>query len=178
MSEKKGPYRRLKYFLGSMIALVILACLAPFFLKGPGDKALLTPDQLKLPDIKLPHGKEKDPRPQAQDQGISSTPKKLVIYRWKGKDGAWHFTDYPNPDGPYEVIYVAPDSTANQEGKTPSKESSSSAPDPPGGLAGDLAFPYKPSNVEQLKQEAERLKMELEKRYEELSELQKAAGAK
>lgn len=176
MSDKKGPYRRLKYFLGSMISLVIIACLAPFFLKGPDDKALLAPDKLKLPDIKLPLGKEKDLRPQAKDPRISSPPEQIVIYRWKDKDGAWHFTDYPNPDGPYETIYVAPEPSKDQENQKDAKEHPSATPGKPGDISGNLVFPLTPSNVKQLKQEAERLKMELEKRYQELGEMQKTTG--
>jgi len=170
--SKKGPYRKLKYSIGSMIVLVILACLAPFFLKGPGDKALITPDKIKLPDIKLPGRKSVDTRPNIPTNRGSKSENKIAIYRWQDKDGTWHFTDYPNPDGSSQVIYVTPDSPPQKKESTPTLEEIHK--EVVGGqdaVSGDLIFPISPSNVVKLKEEAERLKKELEKKYEELSEL-------
>jgi hypothetical protein len=170
--SKKGPYRKLKYFIGSMIVLVILACIAPFFLKGPGDTALITPDKIKLPGIKPPGRKSVDTRPNIPANRGSRSENKIVIYRWQDKDGTWHFTDYPNPEGSSQVIYVTPDSSPPKKESKPSLEEIHK--EVVGGkdaLSEDLAFPLSPSNVVKLKEEAERLKTELEKKYEELSEL-------
>jgi hypothetical protein len=175
---KKGPYRRLKYFLGSMIVLAILACIAPFFLKGPADTALVTPDQIKLPKLKLFGQKNVDTRPNSPMNRASSPKSQIAIYRWQDKGGTWHFTDYPNPDGPSQVIYVSPDRPRNKNGAPSLKETRKEASEEHGALSGDLSFPLTPSNVKKLKEEAETLKKELEKRYEELSELQKPAGGK
>lgn len=173
---KKGPYRKLKYFLGSMVVLVILACIAPFFLKGPGDTPLITPDKIKLPDIKLPGRKNIDTRPNIPTNRGSRLKNKIAIYRWQDKDGAWHFTDYPNPDGSSQLIYVTPDSPPPKKKNTPAlEESHKEIVGDQDALSGDPAFPLSPSNAVKLKEEAEKLKKELEKRYEELNVLQKTS---
>jgi hypothetical protein len=175
---KKGPYRKLKYFLGSMIVLAILACIAPFFLKGPADTALVTPDQIKLPELKLPGQKDVDTRSNSPRNRVSDPKNQIAIYHWQDKDGTWHFTDYPNPDGPSQVIYVTPDRPGNKNSSPSLKENREEASEEHDALSGNLAFPITPSNVKKLKEDAETLKKELEKRYEELSELQKPAGGK
>jgi hypothetical protein len=166
----KGPYRKLKYFLGSMIVLVILACIAPFFLKGPGDTPLIKPDQIKLPDIKLPSRKAVDTRPNVPKTGDAKS-QKIAIYRWQDKDGTWHYTDYPNPDGPSQVIHITPDPRSKDEKNPTLEEIHQEVVGNKKSSSGDLVFPYNPTEVGKLKEEAEKLKKELEKKYHELGEL-------
>jgi hypothetical protein len=173
--SKKGPYRKLKYFLGSMVVLAILACIAPFFLKGPGNTALITPDRIKLPDKKLPGRKNVDTRLNTPKTTASRLKDQVIIYRWQDKDGTWHFTDYPNPDGPSQVIHVSPDPPSQKDSKPTLEEIHKEVVGDHDALSEDLAFPLTPSNVKKLKEEAEKLKKELEKRYEELNALQKTS---
>jgi hypothetical protein len=169
----KGPYRKLKYFLFTMIALVVLACIAPFFLKGPGDRALITPDHIKLPDVKLPGQKSIDPRPIAKNPDLSGKKNQVVLYRWQDKNGTWHFTDYPNPEGPSQEIRVTPDRQKNNDPSSSPK----TIDEPPVNvdelLGGDIHFLPKPSDVKKLKEEAAELRDQLEKRYEELDQMAK-----
>jgi hypothetical protein len=168
---KKSPYRTLRYFIVSIILLVVLAFVIPFFLKGPDDRALISPDKIKLPKIKLPQKATEDTRPQAASLKRSPETKYRKVYKWKDKDGIWHFTDYPNPDGPSQVIYVSPDKAEKKSvsGKTPSTTDTNIDDD----LSSGLSFPLtiSPSELKKLKEEAEALKKELEKRYEELNKI-------
>ena len=168
---KKSAYRRLRYFIVSIIVLVILACIIPFFLKGPDDRALISPDQIKLPKIKLPQKVNEDTRPQAIALKGSPEAKHRKVYKWKGKDGIWHFTDYPNPDGPSQIIYVSPDKAEKKSiaGVKPFTTDTDTDDD----LSSGISFPsiLSPSEIKKLKEEAEVLKKELEKRYEELKQI-------
>jgi hypothetical protein len=167
----KGRYRKLKYFLGSMIALVILACIIPFFLKGPGDTPLITPDQIKLPDIKLPGRKPVDTHANGP-HSKAGTPQKATIYRWQDKDGAWHYTDYPNPDGPSQVIHITVDPPSKNEDKPTLEEIHKQVVGDKKAIHQELPFPYSLSeDAAKLKEEAQKLKKELAEKYEELSGL-------
>lgn len=68
-----------------MIAVVILACIAPFFIKGPNGEPLMTFD-------KLMHGS-------SSSSATASTPDKrekpmpTTVYKWQDENGVWHFSD-------------------------------------------------------------------------------------
>ena len=100
MSKQKPPYKSLRYFVISLILLVLLACALPFFLKGPGNKKLISPDQFRLPEIKLLKKQPQDTRSLPIPQKSSPGKKMKKLYKLEDKDGVLHFTDYPNPDGP------------------------------------------------------------------------------
>ena len=152
----KGPYHKLKYFLISMVALAILACIAPFFLKGPDDRALLSPDQIRLPDIKLPGSKEIDSRPAAGTTPASSSKKQNIIYRWKDPQGVVHFTDYPNPNGPSEILYHAPEAPADKASPPTAATGHQEKVEADDQPIGNMIFPLTPGNITKLKQEADR----------------------
>jgi len=98
-----------------LILLVLLACILPFFLKGPRNERLLSPDKIKLPEINFLKKHPRDTRsllhPQKSDPGI----KLKKIYQWEDKDGVRHFTDYPNPDGPSQLMTATPDKSDGKE---------------------------------------------------------------
>lgn len=168
---KKQPYRTLRYFIFSIIILVVLACVIPFFIKGPDNQALISPDQIKLPKLEITQKTDQDPRPQVASSQTSPEGKYRKVYKWKDKDGVWHFTDYPNPNGPSQVIYVSPDKAGkkSEAAKKPPVSDTNDDDD----LSSGISFPLivSPSELNKLKQEAEALKKELEKRYEELKQM-------
>ena len=71
-----------------MIAVAILACIGPFFIKGPDGEPLMTIEDLK-PDFSLPSVTAKlDDR----DDGGS---KPVKVYKWQDEEGNWHFSNQP-----------------------------------------------------------------------------------
>ena len=118
--------KRLRSFLIVLILIGILAIMAPFFIKGPDGRPMMTLDRLKGPennksdDIKLPStekvkewGRETKAkaeelydkmRPEMKTEKIQGPPTQ-TMYKWKDKDGIWHYTDKPPPEGiEYQVM--------------------------------------------------------------------------
>ena len=81
-----------------MIVLVILACIGPFFLKGPDGKPLMTLDDWKpeFPEV-LIDLLPKSAKGSLEDEAAVNEPTK--VYRWQDEDGIWHFsTDADDAD--------------------------------------------------------------------------------
>ncbi len=103
-----------------LILVAILACIAPFLLKGPDGQPFLSTKDLKWPELskpKLPDvqkivDKAKDILPEKGSfdtlGNLISGKKKVKIYKWKNKEGAWVFSDQPNPNGTYETMHINP----------------------------------------------------------------------
>lgn len=163
--KKKGPYGSLKIFTKALILIGIIACVAPFWFKGPDDQPLLKPDDLKLPDIKSPKASD------IAIPGVKSNQQPEKIYKWKDKNGVWHFSDKKDPSVEAEVILVTPDRIPQkvQDNPQPEKEDKKQTED---GSTTQLPFPMtiSPAEVKKLKEDAERIKVELGKRYEEMAE--------
>ena len=174
MSKQKKPYKTLRNFIISIILLILLACLLPFFLKGPGDQKLLSTDKIKLPEIKFLKKKPQDTRVIPTTTGDKRTKNSKTIFKWKDKDGVLHFTDYPNPNGPSQEMEAPPHRTSADE-FTPSKKQFSdikknefqeAAPALP------LPMTISPSQVKKLKEDAEKIGEVLKKRYDNIAQTQ------
>ena len=169
MAKGRKTYKKLRNFTISLIILVLGAVLFPFFLKGPDQQALISPDKLKLPEIKLLKKPPQDARRIPTPTGANVKKKKNVIYKWKDKHGVIHFTDYPNPNGPSEEIAAVPKRKPGEESKSPQKKLPDTATD--ADSPSSLPFPMtiSPSRVKKLKQDAEKIREVLEQRYEDLA---------
>jgi hypothetical protein len=170
MAKSNKPYKTLRNFIISMIILVLLAVLLPFFLKGPDKQALIQPHKIKLPDINIIKTKPTDDRRVPVAKGAKAGKKKNVIYKWKDKHGVIHFTDYPNPDGPSEAIKGVPLQTV----KPSPKKVTQTKKDPETDGIPTLPFPMSlsPSRVKKLKQDAEKIREVLQQRYDDMSQMQ------
>lgn len=171
MSKKKAPYKSLRTFLISLIIIIIIAVLLPFFLKGPDKKALISPDKIKLPAIKLIKDKpEKDSNLTGSKRNVSRN-KLKKIYKWTDKNGVLHFTDYPNPDGPSELIIASPDQPTKESSGSGSSKTDAKQDSKPKNDSSDLPLPVliSPDQVKKLKKDAEKINKELEKRYEDIN---------
>ena len=173
MSKKKSPYKSLRFLIVSLILLAVLACILPFFLKGPGNKKLISPDQIKLPEIKFLKKQPQDTRALPTSQNSAPRIKFKKIYKWKDKNGTLHFTDYPNPDGSSELIMASPDKPDEKKAVAPANTLSDQR-----GLKSDensptIAFPMSlsPSKIKKLKQDAEKVRKDLEDRFGEMEEM-------
>jgi len=68
-----------------MIAVVILACVAPFFIKGPNGEPLMTLD-------KLMNGSSSSSAT-ASAASKREAPQPTTVYKWQDENGVWHFSD-------------------------------------------------------------------------------------
>ena len=171
MTKGKKPYKALRNFIISLIILVLLAVFLPFFLKGPDKQALITPDKIKIPEIKLINKKPQDDRRDPIRKGTQAHKNKNVIYKWKDKHGVIHFSDYPNPDGPSEEIAAVPYRSPGKNAKSSRKNITDTAK-PDSDDTPSLSFPMSlsPSHVKKLKEDAEKIREVLQQRYENMSQ--------
>jgi len=174
MGKRNKPYKTLRNFIISLIILALLAVLIPFFLKGPDKQALISPDKIKLPKIKIKKKKPVDDRWLPIPKGAKDKKNKSVIYKWKDKHGVVHFTDYPNPNGPSEEISAVPSQAPSPKTKSSPKNIADSAKNPDNDGISTLPFPISlsPSRDKKLKQDAEKIREVLEQRYEDMSQAQ------
>jgi hypothetical protein len=100
----------MKLYIKLMIFLVILACVAPFVLKRHDGRPWMSVSDLKTPDITLP-----DVKPIADHianmtnkESDKRSPELATVYKWKDKNGVWHFADKANPTSPGEAIEIDP----------------------------------------------------------------------
>lgn len=172
MAKRIKPYKTLRNFIISIIILVLLAVLLPFFLKGPDKQALISPSKIKLPEMKILKKKPVDDRQLLNPKVAKDQKKKNVIYKWKDKHGVIHFTDYPNPNGPSDKISAVPAQTPSQKTKSSPKNVADITKNSDDDGIPTLPFPMSlsPSRVKKLKQDAEKIREILEQRYEDMSQ--------
>ena len=122
-----------------MMFVLVAALAAPFFLKGPSGRPLMTLQDLNLPSFALP-GKAAGPVEvlSGKEDGASiqwgktnSTANGALVkatdaegnllqetrntyYRWKDKDGVWQFTKQPNPNTENFLMKIDPNANIVQ----------------------------------------------------------------
>lgn len=64
-----------------MILVVILACIGPFFIKGPDGEPLMTLEDLgaSVPEPPMP----------------AAPPEPVTVYKWQDENGVWQFSNEP-----------------------------------------------------------------------------------
>lgn len=126
-----------KLFVKLMLFLLVLALAAPFILKGPDGRPLLSWQDLPgfhWPDFNLPQGDESPASaPQSQDdrqwirwskqEGLPFNPDKLtpaqlaqldiraqdnIYYRWQDGNGVWQYSTLPNRNTTNFVVRTDP----------------------------------------------------------------------
>jgi len=96
----------MKIFIKLLILIVILACGAPFYLKGPDGKALLDIDNFELPVLFLRNKFE-----QILDHSRNSEDKKstgLQVYKWVDKHGVTHYSDKSDISSKAKLAEIKP----------------------------------------------------------------------
>ncbi len=125
-----------------LIALVIIACIAPLFIKGPDGEPIMTLDDWK---IELPASfdelvKRPEPELPAAEQKLPTT-----VYKWQDENGIWQFSNQPvegenvevmELDGKINTIPAVPIITQNPGGgaKQPATSSKPAIATIPSGL--------------------------------------------
>jgi len=77
-------------FIKLLIFLVVLACSAPFFLKGSNGMPLISVDKLKLPELSFDSLKSKTTQ--------SNSEESLEVYKWRDEKGVIHYSDKKGAD--------------------------------------------------------------------------------
>ncbi len=77
-------------FIKLLIFLLVLACSAPFFLKGSNGMPLISADKLKLPDLSFDSLKSKPV--------LSNSKENLEVYKWRDEKGVIHYSDKKGAD--------------------------------------------------------------------------------
>jgi len=77
-------------FIKLLIFLFVLACSAPFFLKGSSGMPLISIDKLKLPDLSFDSLKSKTAQSSSKDS--------LEVYKWRDEKGVIHYSDKKGAD--------------------------------------------------------------------------------
>ena len=175
----------MKLFYKLFIMLLLLALIAPFFIKGPDNRPLMTLGKLKLLNFSMPQL----PRPTElklpavstrENTAMPAGVEKIKVYKWKDRDGIWHFSDHKNPDGPCEVFYLpagdnlaSPNDSTNSIGeiKTSIQKHLSEIHTQLPPAKGSLNMPY--TSAEELMKEAQQVKKQIEDKYKEQSSLLK-----
>ncbi|XOV86279.1 MAG: DUF4124 domain-containing protein [Pseudomonadota bacterium] len=80
-------------FLKLIIFAAILACVAPFFLKGPDGQPLMTLDDWLPADASdMATGRSGGP------------PEKVTVYKWQDENGVWQFSNDPADAGAADTL--------------------------------------------------------------------------
>ncbi|MGO2129623.1 MAG: DUF4124 domain-containing protein [Pseudoalteromonas prydzensis] len=100
-----------------------------------------------------------------------SSSEAIVIYKWQDKQGQWHYSDRPNPDGksqqmlldPNDITVVAAEDTAILKGSAKTTNMA---------LTGTASRVYDPVVIKKLFEDAEQVKSALEQRTKALEAAQ------
>lgn len=92
----------MKIFLKLLMALVVLAVIAPFYLKNQQGAPLMSFNDIKMPNLSTPAipdsvksaVSEISSKLPSSDM-IGSTPEKaqIKVHKWRDRDGVWHFSN-------------------------------------------------------------------------------------
>lgn len=98
----------MKLFIKVMILLVVLACAAPFILKRSDGLPWMSVSDLKAPDISMPDVKPLADKISSLSDGKAGkeSPEPTMVYKWKDKNGVWHFADKESTTSPGEAIKI------------------------------------------------------------------------
>jgi len=92
----------MKIFLKLLMALVVLAVIAPFYLKDKQGASLMSFNDIKMPNISAPPIPESiksavsditldNPLSEATEEMVKAK-EKIKVHKWRDKDGVWHFS--------------------------------------------------------------------------------------
>ncbi len=80
----------MKIFIKLIVLLTVLACIGPFFLKGPDGRPLLSVEKLKLPDIIAFSDMHK------WFSAMGDKKQNVAVYKWVDDKGVTHYSDHNN----------------------------------------------------------------------------------
>ncbi|MDA0979200.1 MAG: DUF4124 domain-containing protein [Proteobacteria bacterium] len=156
-----------------LIGLLIIACLAPLFLKGPDGEPVMTLDDWK-PDVsdsfdglldKLAPGQAGPAESAAPDR----------VYKWQDETGVWHFSSERPENNAAEELVLTGDINLMDAFEAPVRQESA-----PAGTVKQLTSPgvmsASPEQVRQIMETVTNLEGSLEKRKSELDAATASGG--
>lgn len=131
----------MKIYTKILISLVILAVIAPFYLRDRGGMPLMSINNLKMPefgtpDVDIPTIPESaqaivenltpDSAPATANSTEESSTTRVKLHKWRDENGVWHFTDInaPPKGRKSEVVMINADAntyTSSATGKVKEK---------------------------------------------------------
>lgn len=124
----------MKLFIKLMLFIIVAAVAAPFFIKGPDGRPLMTFDRLHTPSVKLPDlGKAADAVKATLNTAGEERAKVIAVYKWQDAHGVWHFADNAEEGRRAQQVSVNPN--ANMVHFTAQGDPSSPTENDSGGTA-------------------------------------------
>ncbi|MCF6325233.1 MAG: hypothetical protein L3J89_13095 [Gammaproteobacteria bacterium] len=92
----------MKIFLKLLMALVVLAVIAPFYLKNQQGVPLMSLNDIKMPNLSAPAIPDSmkstisgisSKFPSSEIIGDTSEKPQIKVHKWRDRDGVWHFSN-------------------------------------------------------------------------------------
>ena len=100
----------MKLFVKLMLLIIVAALAAPFVIKGPDGKALVSLDRLRTPAVILPDFSAAVDAVKSGMSEVEEEPAKVMaVYKWQDEKGVWHFSDKLEPGRAVQKLDVNPD---------------------------------------------------------------------
>lgn len=159
----------MKLFAKLMIATLFIALLLPFtILKDKDGSAMMSLDNLKLPDFSLP---DLPDIPSGKSLSPTSGSGEDIFYKWYDAQGNVQFTTEPPAEGvEYTIKGYDPDANVIQAVKAPAEPDSGVNSDTQSKTQlkpGDIDNPYDPENIKKLMDDAKNIQNILNQRIKD-----------
>ncbi|MEM1145456.1 MAG: DUF4124 domain-containing protein [Pseudomonadota bacterium] len=147
-----------------LIAILLVACVAPMIIKGPDGEPIMTLDDWK-PDVPATVDELKQ---QVMATGKEVMPEKAAsvygtVYRWQDENGAWHFSDQAPPDSNAELIEIS-DANLVDALEVPQKQAPSSVESNTSPLSRMPGMTVSPKQLKETMENLEQLQGKIDER--------------
>mgnify|MGYP001185718679 CR=1 FL=1 len=152
-----------------MLGLLIIACIAPLFIKGPSGEPLMTLDDWKI-DVPVPikdlvgslTGGAKNPLPVEGHQPMQ-------VFKWQDDEGQWHFSNAPPNLGIAEGLEIS-DVNLMEAYLPPAPLSDAEEPTTSETMSVSPGIPH-PEQVQEMMETIEQFQQTIDRRKEALDSL-------
>ncbi len=93
----------MKIFIKLLLLLLIGAIAAPFFLKTPEGRPLITLEQIKIPELSI---FSTDPVSRWFRDSKDNETDSIKVYKWRDEKGVVHYSDYKKPGQEAELTEI------------------------------------------------------------------------
>jgi len=166
----------MKIFLKMLMALVVLAVIAPFYLKDNHGMSLMSLNNLKMPELsvpELPEGvksaiSEMTPSDSLASEESENSQKQapVRVHKWRDEKGVWHFSNVENPKKGQRSKVVLVDPGKNTYNTTVANQVKKKASDIADDVENIKASPLLPlTHGKETMDQAKKIKELLEKRH-------------
>lgn len=163
----------MRLIIKTLLALLVIAAIAPFTLPLKNGEPLLKWSELNLP--KLPGLPAMPDFSSGDTQEAPSRP--VTTYKWQDAEGNWHLGDTPPPNTPYKTITVDPNTNLIQA-TTPAPAAQPTTPEPdnkrPALPDYSPAMAYDPEKVSEVMDKARNVENLIQQRQEQQNKLLEA----